>query len=84
MQLSIFEEIKPVEAIEVIPFEVNDQVQIQIPEYKRGDPESFYYLTNFKRKRGSVLRIVQEPSLQYYIDFDGKTAIVYHDEVKYW
>lgn len=81
MQISIFEEVKP---FEVVPYEINDQVQIAIPDYKRDDPESFYYLSDFERKRGGVLKIVYEPSLQYHIDFDGKTAIVYHDEVKYW
>lgn len=77
MQLSIFE-------IEVIPFEVSDQVRIVIPDYKRGDPESFYYLSDFERKRGEVLKVVHAPSLQYHVDFDGRTAIVYHDEIKRW
>lgn len=81
MQLSIFEAAKQVA---VVPFDIGDQVRIAIPDYKRDDPESFYYLSDFESKRGGVLKVVDAPSLQYHIDFDGKTAIVYHDEVKCW
>lgn len=79
-QLTIFEVTEP----DVIPFEIGDMVRVTIPKYKRADPESFYYLQDFERKRGKVLKVVHAPTLQYHVDFDGREAIVYHDEIKYW
>lgn len=79
-QLTIFEVAEP----DVLPFEIGDMVRITIPKYKRADPESFYYLQDFTKKRGVITKVVSAPSLQYHVDFDGRNAIVYHDEVKYW
>lgn len=80
MQLSIFE----MPDSNIIPFEVGDMVRITIPKYKRADPESFYYLQDFLKKRGVITKVVHAPSLQYHVDFDGREAILYHDEVRYW
>ncbi len=80
MQLTIFEVAEP----DVIPFEIGDMVRITIPDYKRADPESFYYLQDFECERGVITKVVHVPSLQYEVDFDGRIAIVYHDELKYW
>lgn len=68
---------------QIIPFEVNDQVRVTVPDIN-VDSEAHYYLSDFKGKRGAVLRFLDKPSWQYCIDFDGKEAIVYHHEIKYW
>ena len=78
-QLSIFEM-----PIETMPFEITDNVRIFISKERQQDVESFYYLNDFKNVRGKVLKVVEVPSLQYEVDFNGKLGIVYHDELKYW
>lgn len=72
------------EAVEVIPFDRNDNVRVVVPALVHGNAENHYYLSDFAGKRGIVLAVIQEPSLQYEIDFDGKKAMVYHEELKYW
>lgn len=70
--------------MEVVPFDRNDNVKVVVPKLVRGNAESHYYLSDLAGKRGRVLKVIAEPSLQYEVDFDGKIAIVYHEELKYW
>lgn len=78
-QISIFEVI----GNEVVPFEHGDQVRVKVPNLNKN-AEDYFYLTGFYGKRGCVKKIVEKPSLQYHVDFDGKEAIVYHKELKHW
>lgn len=68
---------------QIIPFEVNDQVRVIVPNIEI-DSEAHYYLSDFENKRGAIRKFADKPSWQYHIDFDGKIAIVYHHEIKYW
>lgn len=84
-QMTIFEVPEELQRnIDIIPFDKNDNVRIVILDYKKSDPESYYYLLGYERKRGRVMKVVEKPSLQYHVEFDGRIAIVYHDELKYW
>lgn len=78
-QISIFDVIGHKE----IPFDCGDQVRVKVPNLNKN-AEDYFYLSGFYGKRGNVKRVVETPSLQYYVDFDGKEAIVYHEELKYW
>jgi len=70
------------ELIETIsPYEIGDRVQIVIPVQKRKDPESFFYLQDFSKKRGVVLRALTHAKLQYEVEVGTKIAIVYHEEL---
>lgn len=79
-----FEEVPPKEVIEVIPFDKNDNVRVIVPDLVHGNSEDHFYLADFAGKRGKVLKVIHKPSLQYELDFDGKFAIIRHEELKYW
>lgn len=78
-QISIFEVMEH----QLIPFDCNDLVRIEVPELN-NNAEDHYYLESFSNKMGVIKKVVEKPSLQYHVDFDGKEAIVYHSELKYW
>lgn len=78
-QISIFEVMEH----QLIPYDCGDLVRVTVPKLN-NNAEDHYYLSNFANKRGCVQKIVKQPKLQYHVDFDGKEAIVYHSELKYW
>ena len=49
---------------------------------KRMTVEAFYYLSNFKDKRGTISKVIKKPSLQYEVEVGNQVAHVYHDELK--
>ncbi len=74
MQLTIFDVVDS-------PFDVGDAVQV-VSVTDDMDAETYFYLPKFQNKKGSILKVIEEPSLQYEIDFDGKFAILYHTELR--
>lgn len=74
MQLTIFDVVDS-------PFDVGDAVQV-INVTDDMDAETYGYLQLFEGKRGSILKAIEQPKLQYEIDFDGNFAILYHDELR--
>lgn len=73
-QISLFD-------FEADPYELKQKVSVVIPEEKRNDPESFYYLQKFEGKDCKVIKIVEQPSLQYRVSCGEDIAFVYHDEL---
>lgn len=80
-QLSLFENAEEKSADLVVAFDIGDRVHIIIPEHKLHDTESFFYLQDFLKKRGTVLKVLAHLKLQYKVEFGNKIAIVYHDEL---
>lgn len=62
--------------------QIGEHVQIYIPEHKVKDPESFFYLQDFIKKRGVVVKVVEQLKLQYEVEVGNRIAFVYHDELK--
>ncbi|MFD5853764.1 hypothetical protein ACFWGC_26890 [Cytobacillus pseudoceanisediminis] len=88
-QLDLFDE-PEIEGIEsdssykdtLIPFEIGNRVRVQISITEEEDPESFYYLKAFEKKRGLVLEVITKPTLQYKIQFGDQETYLYHHELK--
>lgn len=77
-QLTIFEmEPKPKE------FKHGDIVQV-IKLTQDMDIETYFYLQDFANIKGLIEKVVRRPKLQYEVDFNGKTGIVYHEELERW
>lgn len=74
MQLTIFDVVDS-------PFNFGDPVQV-VDVTDDMDAETHGYLQLFEGKRGSILKAIEQPILQYEIDFDGKFAILYHTELR--
>lgn len=73
-QISLFD-------IESDPYELKQRVAVVIPEDKRNDPESFYYLQKFEGRDCEVIKVIDRPSLQYRVSCGAEIAFVYHDEL---
>lgn len=72
-----------VDSIESVrPFGIGDHVQIVISVDEETNSESYFYLMDFRKKRGIVKTIIKQPSLQYEVEFGNRIAIVYHEELK--
>lgn len=89
-QLDLFDETEAEGSIEsdssykdtLIPYEIGDRVRVQISITEEEDPESFYYLKAFEKKRGLVLEVITKPTLQYKILFGEQETYLYHHELK--
>lgn len=46
------------------------------------DDKAYYYLSLFTGKRGLIAKVIRQPTLLYEVDFDGKIAIIYHEELE--
>lgn len=56
---------------------------VKVVEVKEDmDVETYYYLPKFKGKRGLIMKVIRQPLLQYEVDFNGKMAILYHEELE--
>lgn len=70
------------QAGEVYTFDEGDRVHIVVPPHKENEVEAFYYLSDFTEKRGVITGVKPEPVLIYEVEVGGRTAIVYHDELR--
>lgn len=87
-QIDIFEvlqeqeESEDVEFDEILPFEINQKVQVKEPFEDTSDPEDYYYLMDFKKKRGYVSAIHRGKILSYTVVFDKDIkGIFYHNDL---
>jgi hypothetical protein len=70
------------EEVEVIPYPVEQKVQVIPPNQESCGIEDYYYLKEFEKKRGFVIRVYEEcKRLCYSVDFGGKQGIFYHDDL---
>ncbi|MEK5071713.1 hypothetical protein [Sporosarcina sp. FSL K6-1508] len=67
-QLSLFEILEVNSINSPYSFEINERVQIIIPEHKLNDSETFFYLQDFLKKRGTVLKVLEHKKLQYEVE----------------
>lgn len=63
-------------------------------EFRFGDPvrvipvtddmcaEQYFYLQDLQGKRGLIVKVIRQPTLQYEVDFGGVIKIIYHDELE--
>jgi len=75
-QLTIFDALPKVQE-----FKFGDPVRI-VEVTEDMDVEAYCYLPRFEGKRGLVMKVIRQPSLQYEVDFNGEFAIVYHEELE--
>lgn len=75
MQISIFD------VVDSQPFNFGDAVRV-VNVTEDMDVETYHYLQKFESEKGLVLKAIEQPSLQYEVDFNGKLAIVYHHELE--
>lgn len=66
----------------------------KVKEFKFGDPvkvvevtedmdvETYFYLQSLQDRRGLIVKVIRQPSLQYEVDFKGRIASVYHGELE--
>ncbi|MFP3511473.1 hypothetical protein SB775_17835 [Peribacillus sp. SIMBA_075] len=66
---------------ETIPYEVGDSVRVQQTCTEEEDPESFYYIQAFDKKKGEVLEVIDHTRLQYRVRFGQAEAVLYHEEI---
>lgn len=66
---------------QILPYSKGDKVKVKINQKSDEDPESYFYLLEFKNKRGIVTEVIEKPVLQYRVAFEDKEAILYHDEI---
>ncbi|MEK3977304.1 hypothetical protein MKZ20_21945 [Psychrobacillus sp. FSL K6-2684] len=66
---------------ELVPYEVEDRISIQITCTEEEDSLSYHYLKEFEGKRGVVKKVIFSPRLQYEIQFGNREAILYHEEI---
>lgn len=76
-QLSIFD----FQNDEVVPFQKGDKVRVTIQTSENEDPESYYYLKQFEKKKGLVKKVIHKPKLQYIVCFGDEDAYLYHEEL---
>lgn len=76
LQLTIFDALPKVRE-----FKFGDPVKV-IEINEQMDAETSYYLSKFTGKRGLIVKVIRQPSLQYHVDFDGEIAIIYHEELE--
>lgn len=74
MQLTIFD-------VDSQPFNFGDAVQV-INATDDMEAETFLYLQDLQNKKGLIMKVINRPSLQYEVDFNGKSAMVYHHELE--
>lgn len=65
----------------LVPYELGDMVRILNEADEENEPEAFYYLRDFEKKRGIVEKVTLKPNLQYQIRFGDTLAFVYHHEL---
>jgi hypothetical protein len=84
MQLDLFSLPEDVtgKAVKITPFEIEQKVQVITPDQESCELEDYYYLKDFEKKRGFVIRVYEEyKKLCYSVDFGGKQGIFYHDDL---
>lgn len=77
----LIEEQEDIEEIELLPFDIGEHVRVVTDMKAEDDLEGYYYLQEFHGKRGLISKVTKKPNLQYDVDFNGRTAIVYHREL---
>lgn len=66
---------------EVLPYQVGDIVRINLTITPDEDPETYYYLEGFVKKKGMIKEIILEPRLQYRVLFGDHLIYLYHEEI---
>lgn len=64
-----------------IPYAVENLVQVQILIAEDKDPESYYYLKQWEKKKGLIIEVISHPTLQYRVQFGNDEGIFYHHEL---
>lgn len=75
-QLTIFDSLPAVRE-----FKFSEPVKV-VKATEDMDAETYFYLQGLQGKRGLIMKVIRQPSLQYEVDFNGEIAIVYHEELE--
>ncbi|MFC0273614.1 hypothetical protein ACFFIX_19670 [Metabacillus herbersteinensis] len=63
-------------------FELDQKVQVIVSDINSSDPEDYYYLIDFKNKRGFISNIYNGKVKSYSVIFnDGKEGIFYKKDL---
>lgn len=64
-----------------IPYKVENFVRVQILIGEEEDPESYFYLKQWEKKKGLIVEVISHPTLQYRVQFGSDEGIFYHREL---
>lgn len=67
---------------QLFPYEIGEQVMIVLPDEETSAPEDYFYLKDFSKSSGEVIKVIEQPLLQYEVVFKGKVVMVYHSELE--
>lgn len=66
---------------DILPYEIGERVYIINRVSEEIDPEAFYYLKQWEKKRGEVAEIIPHPRLQYKVQIGKEVIYAYHEEL---
>lgn len=81
-QLKIKEDVEiPSYQESILPYQVGDIIRINLNVSPDEDPETYYYLEGFVKKKGIIQEVIQKPRLQYLVLFGDHLLYLYHEEI---